>query len=209
MAFLVVLLAAAGWAGWQLYSNHREDVAAGVLANARSIPELQKVVSDYGNTPAGASAILLIAEKQRAEGKFADANKTLQEFIDKRPRHELVPAAKMAMAANLQSEKKIDEALALYKQVGASYPKSFVAPLALISQVAILKEKNQPDAARRACETVMSQYGQSFWAGEAMRELRTLKPATPAPAGSPAASPAASQVTPPAAASVSASAAKK
>ncbi len=189
LAFLIVLLGAIGWSAWQLYSNHQNEVAAGALATAKSIPDLQKVVADYGNTPAGASANLLIAEKQRLEGKFSDANNTLQNFIDKSPRHELVPAAKMAMAANLQSEKKTDEALALYKQIGASYPKSFVAPLALISQVPLLKEKNQPDAARRACETVISQYGQSFWAGEAMRELRTLKPAaTAAPSGLPAAS---------------------
>jgi TolA-binding protein len=90
----------------------------------------------------------------------------------------------MAMASNLESLKKTDEALALYQQIAATYPRSYTAPLALISQVPLLKEKRQPDVARRACETVVSQYGDSFWAGEAMRELRMLKPAattSPAP----------------------------
>ena len=119
-------------------------------------------MADYGNTPAGASASLLLAEKQRVEGKFEEANKTLQGFIDKDPAHELVPAAKMAIAANLQSQNKTDEALSFYKQIAASYPKSFAAPLALISQVPLLKEKNQPDAARRVCETVLSQYRSEF-----------------------------------------------
>ena len=190
IAFFVVLLLAAAWAGYRLYSNHRGELAADELAGAKNVADFQKVIAEYGNTPAGASASLLLAEKQRVEGKFDEANKTLQGFIDKDPDHELVPAAKIAMAANLQSLNKTDEALSLYKQIAASYPKSFAAPLALISQVPLLKEKKQPDAARRVCETILSQYGQSFWAGEAMREIRTLKPeATPtsSPAGNVAA----------------------
>jgi hypothetical protein len=71
---------------------------------------------------------------------------------------------------------KTDEALSSYQRIAAKYPTSFTAPLALISQVSLLKAKNQPDAARRVCETILTQYRESFWAGEAMRELRSLKP---------------------------------
>jgi TolA-binding protein len=99
----------------------------------------------------------------------------------------------MTMAANLESLKKTDEALSLYQQIAATYPRSFTAPWALISEVPLLKEKNQADIARRACETVLSQYGESFWTSEAMRELRTLKPAAApsAPSAPPSLSPAA------------------
>ncbi len=206
VAFFVILLLAAAWAGYRLYSNHRGELAADELAGAKNVADFQKVIAEYGNTPAGASASLLLAEKQRVEGKFDEANKTLQDFIDKDPAHELVPAAKIAMAANLQSLNKTDEALSLYKQIAASYPKSFVAPLALISQVPLLKEKKQPDEARRVCETILSQYGQSFWAGEAMREIRTLKPeVTPTISSAPAGNVAAPQAGAGAVPSVSAS----
>jgi hypothetical protein len=56
--------------------------------------------------------------------------------------------------------------------------------MALLSQVYILKAKGRNDDARHICETVLTQYRTSFWAGEAMQQLRLLKPAgsaAPAP----------------------------
>ena len=191
IGFLILLLAAAGWGVFRFYSSKRENDAAAQLGAANSAEDFRNVISQFGGTRAGGSAYLMLAGKQRSEGQFAESNKTLQDFIDKNSKHELVPPAKMTMAANLESLKKTDEALSLYQQIAATYPRSFTAPLALISEVPLLKEKNQSEAARRACETVVSQYPESFWAGEAMRELRTLKPAA-APSAVPSVSPAAS-----------------
>ncbi len=84
----------------------------------------------------------------------------------------------MAMAANLESMGKADEALAMYQQIASAYPNSYAAPLAMLSQVYILKGKNRNDDARRICETILTQYRTSFWAGEAMQQLRLLKPIT-------------------------------
>src|SRR5438105_15871967 len=89
----------------------------------------------------------------------------------------------MAMAANLESMGKNDQALSMYREIASTYPNSFNAPMALLSQVYILKTKNQSDEARRICETTLTQYRTSFWAGEALQELRLLKPSsTPVPA---------------------------
>jgi len=129
----------------------------------------------------------LLAEAQRAQGQFAQANTTLQAFIDKNHKHEFVPTAKVAMAANLESMGKPDEALEIYRGVAAEYPRSYTAPLALLAQVPIFKQKGQMDEARRVCETVLTQYRESFAAQEAAQLLRTLKPgsaAAPATAAS-------------------------
>src|SRR5213078_2979345 len=83
---------------------------------------------------------------------------------------------------------KMDEALTTYEQVASAYPNTYAAPLAMLSQVYILKAKNRNDDARRICETILTQYRTSFWAGEAMQQLRLLKPittSTPAPIGAP------------------------
>ncbi len=85
----------------------------------------------------------------------------------------------MSMATNLESMGKTDEALSMYQQIASSYPNSFNAPLALLSQVYLLKAKNQAEEARRICETILTQYRTSFWAGEAFQELRLLKPSGP------------------------------
>jgi predicted negative regulator of RcsB-dependent stress response len=174
---IIAIVAAAGWGAFQFYTTRRDLAAANQLAAAKTPQDYEELIAQHGNTPAAASASLLLAEAQRKDRKFTESNATLQAFIDKNPEHELVPTAKIAMASNLESTGKVDEALSLYKQTAEKYAKTYVAPLALISQVSLFKAKNQPDAARRACETVLSQYGDSFWANEAMRELRSLRPA--------------------------------
>src|SRR5438445_13891327 len=178
-ALIIVLLGIAGFAGYRLYTHNRDSAAAALLGSAKSAPDYQQVIARYPNTPAGASAYLLLAEAQRNEKKFVEANATLQVFINKNPNHELTTSARMAMAANLESMGKTDEALTMYQRIATSYPKSFNAPLALYSQVHLLKAKNQNEDARRVCEAILTQYRDSFWAGEAARVLRSLKPVGP------------------------------
>jgi len=176
---LIALVAIIGFAGYRFYSDRRDSAASALLSGAKSTPDYQQVIARYPNTPAGAAAYLLLAEAQRNEKKFIEANATLQVFINKNPNHELATSARMAMAANLESMGKTDEALSMYQRIAASYPKSFNAPLALYSQVHLLKAKNQNEDARHVCEAILTQYRDSFWAGEAARVLRSLKPVGP------------------------------
>src|SRR5260370_5730107 len=78
---------------------------------------------------------------------------------------------------------KTDEALAMYQQIASAYSNSYTAPLAMLSQIYILKAKNRNDDARRICETILTQYRTSFWAGEAMQQLRLIKPSSSPPPG--------------------------
>jgi len=184
VAVILALVAVIGGAGYRFYSDRRDSAASALLSSAKRVQDYEQLVARYSNTPAGAAAYLLLARGQRSEKKFAEANATLQIFIDRNPKHELVPTAQMAMAGNLESMGKTDEALSMYQQIAARYPTSFDAPLALISQVPLLKAKNRIEDARRVCETMMTQYRDSIWAGEAMRQLRSLKlsaPSQPAP----------------------------
>ena len=185
-AVILVLLGIIGFTGYRFYSDRRSAAASALLAGAKNAQEYQQVIVRYSNTAAGADAYLLLAEAQRSEKKFPEANTTLQAFITKYPKHELVSTARMAMAANLESVGKNDQALSMYREIASIYPNSFNAPMALLSQVYILKTKNQSDEARRICETILTQYRASFWAGEALQELRLLKPST-SPEATPAA----------------------
>ena len=189
-ALIILVLAMIGYGGYRFYANQRESKAAEVLGAAKTTEEFQAVIARYPGTPAGASAYLLLADKQRAEKKFAESNASLQAFVDKNPDHEFAPTAQLTMAANLEAMGKNDEALALYQQVAAKYPNSYSAPLAMISQVPLLKAKNRVEDARRVCEDMLTRYrmpGQTaeseqdnriatVWASEAMRQLRSLKP---------------------------------
>jgi TolA-binding protein len=186
-AVIVVLLAAIAFTGYRFYSDRRAAAGSAALASANTAQEYEQVIARYANTSAAGDAYILLAEAQRKERRFAEANKTLETFIAKYPKHEFVSTAKMAMAANLDSMGKTNEALVMYQQIASAYPTSYVAPLAMLSQVYILKSKNRNDDARRICETMLTQFRTSFWASEAMQQLRLLKPITtstlpPAPA---------------------------
>jgi predicted negative regulator of RcsB-dependent stress response len=190
IALLIAILAILGFFGYRFYVDKRDGAAASLLAAANNDTGYQQVIAQYPSTPSAASAYLLLAESQRNEKKFVEANATLQTFIDKNRDHELVPTAKLGMAANLEALGKSDEALFLYQQIAADYPNSYAAPLAMISQVPLLKAKNRTEDARRVCELMLTKYRvpgeqrasaaddrvDSMWAIEAMRELRLLKP---------------------------------
>jgi predicted negative regulator of RcsB-dependent stress response len=178
--FILVLLAVAAWGGYRLYSERRADTATNLLAAATTAADFQKIIAQYPRTPAGESAYLFLAEEQRKEKKFSEANATLQAFIDKYPKHELKGTARIAMAGNLESLGKRDEALTIYQRLVADDPESFIAPTALIAEVPILKAKNQIEEARRTCETILTKYRERLFASEAQHYLQLLKPATPA-----------------------------
>ena len=179
---IIAILAMIGFAGYRFYSDRQEAAAAGLLAGAKSAQDYEQVIARYPRTPAGASAYLLLAEAQRKDKKFAEANAALRTFVSKYPKHELEATAHMAMAANLESMDKTDEALSMY-QVAAGFPKSYIAPFALLAQVELLKAKGRMDEARRVCENIMTQYRESMVAELARQKLRLLGPSAPAQSG--------------------------
>lgn len=202
MAVLILaLLGVAGFGGYRLYNDRQSNAAAEMLAGAKTAADFQKVMAEYPRTAAGASAYLLLADAQRNEKKFAEANTTLQTFLDKFPKNELADTARLAIAGNLEALGKKDEALAAYKQLVTGNPKGFAAPMALYSEIHLLKEKKQIDEARRVCETIMTQYRESRLAPDAAYQLRLLKPETPpaAPPTQTVAPPPAAPAAPPAA----------
>ena len=80
---IIALLAVLAFTGYRYYSDRRAAAAAASLANAKTAQEYQQVIDRYPNSPAAADGYLLLAEAQRSEKKFAQANTTLQTFVDK------------------------------------------------------------------------------------------------------------------------------
>jgi predicted negative regulator of RcsB-dependent stress response len=185
-------------AGYRLYRDRRETSASTILSAAKTTADYEQIISRYGDTAAAASSYLLLADAQRKERKFAEANATLQNFMERFPQHDLISTARMAIASNLESLGKQDEAFAMYQQIASTNAGSFNAPLALLAQAQILQAKNRMDDARRLCETIITQYRESPYAAlEAQRMLRNLKsgapqtPTAPAPLPTATAAPAA------------------
>ena len=176
IAILLVFAIAAivAIAGYRLYRDRREATAATLFSLANTPAAYEEVINRYGDTAAAASAYLLLADAERKQAKYSEANTTLLKFLEKFPQHELASTARMAMAANLEAMGKQDEALATYQQIASANAGSFNAPIALIEQAHILQQKNRVDDARRVCETIMTQYRDSYAAMEASQLLRTF-----------------------------------
>ena len=103
IAVLVLVLAIAGYGAYQFISARQEAAAAEMLGKAKTAADYQKVILEHPGSNAAPTAALLLAAEQRKEGKFAEANTTLQTFVDRFPNHQLVTTAKMAIAANFDS----------------------------------------------------------------------------------------------------------
>ena len=178
-----------GIASYRLYRDRREATAATLFSTAKTPAAYEAIINQHSDTAAAASAYLLLADAQRKDGKYAEANATLTKFLEKFPRHQLANTARMAMAANQQAMGKEDEAFATYQQVASANVPGFNAPMALIEQVHILQEKGKIEDARRTCEAIMMQYRDSYAAMEAGQLLRTFlktaKPETPPVIASP------------------------
>src|SRR5437762_14076368 len=76
---IVVLLAVVGFTGYRYYADRRAAAASASLASAKTSQEYQQVIDRYPNSPATADAYLFLAEAQRGEKKFAEANTTRSE----------------------------------------------------------------------------------------------------------------------------------
>lgn len=190
-ALLAIIVAIAAYGAYRFYSARKDAAAARSLASAKTAADYQKVISEHGSSASAPAAALLLAAEQRKEQKFVEANSTLQSFLRGNPKHQLATTAKMAMAGNLDAMGKSQEAIEMYRRLAADHPRSFNAPLALLAQVPFLKQKGQIEEARRVCETVLSQYGETYASAEASRYLRALKPAATPVASEPDVSPAA------------------
>ena len=185
----LAVLGIVGLASYRLYRDRREAAAATLFSAAKTPAAYEAIINQHSDTAAAASAYLLLADAQRRDGKFAEANATLTKFLEKFPGHQLANTARMAMAANQQAVGKEDEAFATYQQVVSANVPGFNAPMALIEQVRILQDKGKTEDARRICETIMMQYRDSYAAMEASQLLRTFlktaKPETPPVLASP------------------------
>jgi hypothetical protein len=83
-------------------AQHRKATYSRELLNSSSTPsEYQMVIDRYPGTMAAGNAHLLLAAKQREEGKYEDAIATLESFVRNYPDHPLVGGAELSIGKRL------------------------------------------------------------------------------------------------------------
>ena len=169
LAVLVVVLAAA--TAWHLNGKKFEREAGSALVAAKDLDSLRKVVADYGNTPAGQTARLLLAGKQSAGGDAKGAAETLRAFLEANKEHPLASQARIALADALLSQGQTDEAAAELSAFLSASPSSPLAPLAMILQAEILEKNGDDEGARKIYSEVKSGFPESRFLSKASQRL--------------------------------------
>jgi tetratricopeptide (TPR) repeat protein len=185
----VIVAAALGlMAAFFAWRNAENEAAANALFFAlpsehgpRGMPSspapLLDLAQHYGGTTAGKHAELLAAESLFTQGKYPEAEHAFSRFIDDHPADELVPQAKVGIAACVEAQGRNMDAVQKYHEIILAYPgeANIVSPVKL-TVARLYDEANKPqDALNFYTELarLLSQNPYDPWASEA-RERRAL-----------------------------------
>jgi tetratricopeptide (TPR) repeat protein len=173
LALLVFGLLAYGI--FQFAEKRARENSANDFARAKTPEDFRKVIAAHPRSVVAGNAHLILADLLRNEGKHDEAITNLRSMIDRHPDHPLISGAWTSLAFCLEAQGKSEEALSTLQKVAATYPTSFAAPVALMAEARIFTERNDVAQAKRIYEQVVSQFGQSDFARQALVALQRLK----------------------------------
>jgi predicted negative regulator of RcsB-dependent stress response len=156
-------LAVGAWVGIGAYMEHRQDQAAGALANsfesyAKAVEgkadpaqektareSLAKVVDEYGSTAAGIQARLALGDLLVEKAKYADAEKVFQTLsAESGLPPAMGPLAWHGLGLSLEGQQKYTEAAGAYekamKEAGPTLRNSYRLDLARVQEAAGQKD---------------------------------------------------------------------
>jgi tetratricopeptide (TPR) repeat protein len=176
-----------GFMAWRKTQNETEAnaqmFAVPVGGNPRaaapvSAQPLLEVAREYLGTAAGEYSQLLAANILFNQGKYPEASQQFSEFIDNNPESSLVPEAKVGVAASLEAQGKLSEAISKYHDIIVMYPSemSIVSP-AKLTLARLYDEDNKPELAFNyyaELARLLNQNPYDPWASEARERAQLL-----------------------------------
>lgn len=157
----LVLAVVAVFATLHLKRKKFERAAGAALVVARDMDALRKVIADYGDTPAGQTAQLLLADRQLAAADAKATETTLRGFLAANPKHPLASQAKIALANTLIQLAQTDAANTELASFLQGSPTSSLAPLAMVMQAEIAESKGDTEGARKIYAEAKANYPES------------------------------------------------
>lgn len=163
--------------------NHIKDAAekdAGTaLLNANDITALIDATKSHGGTAAGATAALLLADKQWNDGQQDASIETLRSFIAANPSHPGKPTAQASLGARLMFQGKAADAQAALQSVVDNREARFLAPYALTLLGDMAKNAGDLAKAESLYKQASKEYTGNYFAQQAGQHLEMLKAKPP------------------------------
>lgn len=160
-----------------LYRNHkqtRDDQASRMLGEARNVPALQAIITQYPGTPAARLALLQTAKALYDSGDYMGASASYAKFATQYPKHSMVTVAQLGKIACAEAMGQIPEALAAYSTFLKEQPDTFLTPSALFGKARCLEQMQKPAEARAVYEDFLTANPKSLWKNEVEENLRQL-----------------------------------
>ena len=174
---LGVLIAAVAVIGFRLFQGRgeaRTAEAAAAYANAKSVDDLEKVITDFGSTPTAPLAYMSAGRAYFDAGDYVMAMNKYTDFLSKFPDHALAAGAELNRIGCLEAMDQTGEALTAYEGFAAGHPGHYLAAEALFGKSRCLERQGRPEEAKTVYEDYMVANPGGAWfarAEEALKEI--------------------------------------
>lgn len=178
----LAILLALGTAAFVVYSGiekSRQNTAGEAFNKAADLAALQSVINEHPDTKAASSAMILLADRQWADGQQDDAIATLRSFSAANPEHPGYPAAQASLGAKLMAQGKSDDAALIFQDLVDQPKARYIAPYALISLGDIAKVAGDLEKAEASYNRVKADFSESPFVATATERIATLKAKPP------------------------------
>lgn len=177
---IVVLLLAAGTAGWFAYQSTREAKAREAFAAAGDLAAWQKVAAEFSGSVVAGNALLMAGGAQRDAGDWKASNAEFEAVLAKRPPYPLVGVAELALAGNALAKGQKQEASDLLSRTAQG--DGFAAAMALFLSAGELSAARDFVGARDLLNELITRFPDSLPAQIAPSQLAEIElVAAPAP----------------------------
>ena len=108
-----------------------------------------KVAKDHSGTKAGARALLQAGAAYFVESKYADAQKTFEQFLKEYPASEWIPQAHFGIASSLDAQGKTAEAVAKFEEMRRRFATDSTSDEVKLALARLFEGQNKPADAHK------------------------------------------------------------
>lgn len=130
-------------------SNVRAPLNPGSPMPAGAAEEYLKIAREHAGTKAAARALLLGAAALFIDGKYAEAQKTFEQFLREYPESEWVPKAHFGIASTLDAQGKAAEAIAKFDEIRRRFANDAVIDEVKLALGRLYENQNKPEEAHK------------------------------------------------------------
>lgn len=169
VGFLIILILV----GYIVYDGLKDMEVRGdsaMVSSAKTVPELEKVITELGEKTAGGSALMKKALVLWVEQQRQEAVATVEEFVSKYPEHPAIGSAYARLGSFQQQLGNLTEAKSAFQS--AVDAKSAASSYALISLGDLARDEGKDEEAKAFYQRVITEYEETHFGAKSLANER-------------------------------------